>query len=94
MITEINEHNMKLAENLSHHLKMRSKEICADNGCTEDDHKCESYAYIRFDMQLLDICASDYFQGCSKPHAAVSLPWDGDAVELMNEVDDQCADME
>jgi hypothetical protein len=77
---------------LAQYLKKRSVEICKDNNCTEDNHNCESYAYINADKQLLDICGSDYFQGSSKPHAAIPLPWTGTQAELEREVDDQCAD--
>jgi hypothetical protein len=84
---------MKTWNELAEYLKRRSNEICADNGCTDDEHHCESYAYISKDG-LLDICASDYFQGSSKPHAAISLPWIGTGDELKEEVYDQCADME
>ncbi len=79
---------------LSQYLRRRSKEICADNNCREDSHHCESYAYINQQCQLMDICACDYFQGCSKPHAAIPLPWTGNQKELEAEVADQCAEME
>ncbi len=82
-----------ILQHLAERLHERSAEICADNGCTDDEHKCESYAYIREDGELLDICASDYFVGCSRPYAAVSLPWNGDGFELREEVDGQCAEM-
>lgn len=77
---------------LAQHLKERSKEICALNKCTDEQHNCEAYAYVRWDMQLLDICISDYFQGCSKPHAAIPLPWKGSLRALRQEVMDQCYD--
>lgn len=75
--------------NLAEHLKTRSAEICRDNGCTEDEHKCESYAYVRHDGQLLDICAPDFFQGTSAPHAAIALPWTGTDEELKKEIEEQ-----
>jgi len=78
---------------LSDYLKQRSKEICALNTCTEDEHRCEVYAYIREDMELLDVCSSDYFQGCSRPHAVIMLPWSGTQQELEEEVQDQCEEM-
>lgn len=78
---------------LAKHLEARGKEICRDNGCTEDEHKCESYAYISRNG-LLDICASDFFQGSSKPHAAIPMPWKGTGEELQEEVENQCAEME
>jgi len=74
---------------LARHLKMRSKEICRDNGCTKDNHNCESYAYIDREGNLLDICMSDYFQGSSKPVAAISLPWVGSQAELLDEIEEQ-----
>lgn len=83
----------EIAADLARHLRRRSKEICKLNGCTEDEHKCESYAYVRHDLALLDVCGSDYFQGCSKPYAAICLPFDGGAEDLMTDVADQCADM-
>ena len=81
-------------QTLSDYLKERSKEICADNECTEDEHNCESYAYIAKDGTLLDICISDYFQGSGQPHAAIPMPWSGTQEELDDEIADQCFDME
>mgnify|MGYP001573739038 CR=1 FL=1 len=80
---------IELPQNLSQFLKKRSKEICSDNKCSEDNHNCESYAYINKEMQLLDICASDYFQGSSKPYATIPLPWNGTVKELKEQVKDQ-----
>jgi hypothetical protein len=77
---------------LSRYLRNRSKEICADNQCTEDQHNCESYAYIDANMNLLDICAPDFFQGTSKPHAAIPLPWRGNQKDLERQVLDDCYD--
>lgn len=79
-------------QSLSQYLTQRSREICELNGCTEDEHKCESYAYINANVRLMDICAPDYFQGSSAPHAAIPLPWAGSQAELEAEVADQCAD--
>jgi hypothetical protein len=79
---------------LAKYLAKESREICKLNGCKHDDHKCESYAYIRNDGALLDICASDYFQGSSAPVAAVMLPWRGCGRELREEVEDQCFEFE
>lgn len=67
---------------LAQYLRKRSKEICADNHCTDEQHNCESYAYINADYQLLDLCCPDYFQGSSKPCAAIPLPWTGSQAEL------------
>jgi len=74
---------------LSQYLRKRSKEICIDNECTEDEHNCESYAYINEEGQLLDICTSDFFQGSSESYAAVMLPWDGCQKDLEAEVEEQ-----
>ena len=79
--------------NLAQYLRMRSCEICCDNGCKGDEHNCESYAYITASMQLLDICQSDYFQGSSKPVAAIPLPWTGGMRELKQAVADDCYEM-
>jgi hypothetical protein len=72
---------------LAKYLKKRSKEICRDNKCTEDNHNCESYAYITEEGDLLDICTSDYFQGSSKPNAAISLPFNGSGQDLKRQVE-------
>lgn len=74
---------------LAQYLKHRSNEICQGNGCTETDHYCDSYAYINSDMQLMDICLPDYFQGSSKPYAAIPLPWNGTEEELEEAVNEQ-----
>jgi hypothetical protein len=77
---------------LAHYLAQQSKDICAMNDCTEDEHHCESYAYITKDGNLLDICASDYFQGSSEPFAAIPLPWTGTQEELDNDIAEQTWD--
>lgn len=82
-----------LAEKLAEKLAEYSRECCEANKCTDETHNCESYAYIREDGQLLDVCMADYFAGCPRPHAAVSLPWKEDGIELAKEVDAQCEDM-
>ena len=78
---------------LAKYLRKRSKEICHDNGCTEDDHHCESYAYISRKDGLLDICCPDYFQGYRHAYAAVGLPFTGFGPDLcdevMNQIDEQ-----
>lgn len=79
--------------NLAQYLKKRSREICKDNGCAKGEHNCESYAYINAEMQLMDICCSDFFQGSSKPYAAIPLPWTGGMRDLKAEVTNQCAEM-
>lgn len=80
-------------DKLATYLAEQSRKICASNACTEDEHNCESYAYITRDG-LLDICVSDYFQGTSKPHAAIPMPWTGTGVDLWEAVDEQCAEMD
>ncbi len=80
--------------NLSQYLAKRSQEICADNECTEEDHNCESYAYINEDMELLDLCACDYFQGSSQPYAAIQLPWTGSQTQLRLAVGEQIEEQE
>jgi hypothetical protein len=78
---------------LAKYLETRSAEICQSNGCTDDQHNCESYAYIS-DNGLMDICAPDFFQGSSKPHAAIPLPWSGTGADLEEEVTEQIAEAE
>lgn len=76
---------------LAQYLKYKSKEICEINKCTEDRHRCKSYAYINKHGELLDICAPDlFFQGSSRPYAAIVLPWSGSQRKLMCEVRDRC----
>jgi len=87
-------HIRRITVTLAKYLKIRSKEICRDNECTEGNQNCESYAYIDKRGNLLDICASDFFQGSSEPHAAIALPWSGSQKELMKQVRDDCFDME
>ena len=87
--------DMEMWNDLAEHLTRRSAEICEDNGCTEDEHNCESYAYISQDGDLHDICASDYWQGWGsadeKAHggiASIPLPWAGSGENLREAVDD------
>lgn len=84
---------MNKPQNLAQYLRSRSREICRDNGCKAGNHNCESYAYITADYRLMDICAPDYFQGCSKPHAAIPLPWRGGMRDLKRAVDNDCSEM-
>ena len=70
-------------------LARKSKIICEANNCTEDDHRCEVYAYFDGNHRLLDICLSDYFQGCSGPCAAIPLPWSGTQEELDEKIDEE-----
>ena len=79
-------------DSLAQQLQASSAEVCGLNNCTEDQHNCESYAYITADGQLLDICGSDFFQGSSDPVAAVPLPWQGSGQELQDEVAEQTFD--
>lgn len=79
-------------QTMAEYLAERSKGICRDNGCTEDQHQCESYAYFSQTGLLLDVCISDFFQGSSGPVAAISLPWSGTQVELDEEIAWQTAD--
>jgi len=89
---------MKPTNTLAALLERKSAEICADNDCNlndeADEHHCDCYAYIRFDMQLLDICYPDYFQGCAAPYAAIPLPWTGSQADLEKEVSEQCDEIE
>lgn len=79
---------------LASYLKVRSREICKANQCKPDAHNCESYAYIRFDGALIDVCLPDYFQGSSKPYAAIPLPWRGCGRDLKHETENDCEVME
>lgn len=77
-------------ETLSKFLRRRSKEICAMNACTEEQHNCDSHAYISADMQLINLCNPDFFQGHSRAYAAISLPWTGTQRELKEAVMEEC----
>ena len=79
---------------LAEYLAGRSVEICADNGCTEEEHVCESYAYIAEDGTLSDICYPDYWQGWGSEDienhgqcAAIPLPFDGTGDDLRESVE-------
>jgi hypothetical protein len=84
--------NMTSTETLAQYLMRRSVDICHDNECTEDQHHCESYAYINADGQLLDLCGSDYFQGSSQPYACISMPWTGTQAQLEIEIENSIED--
>lgn len=77
-------------EYMAQELSKQSKDICEANGCPEDEHNCESYAY--FDIKknkfgdiisfsLGDICSSDYAQ--KTYDIAIPLPFDGDGAALL-----------
>jgi len=87
--SETHDFSLKHANKLSAELKRQSKDICAMNHCTSEEHYCESYAYISKDGWILDICYPDYFQGTSKSHAAICLPWSGTGKELRDEIEEQ-----
>ena len=81
-------------QDLAEYLGKRSDEICGDCGCTEDEHFCESNAYITEDGDLIDICAPGFFQGWGSEdvqahgeYAVISLPWHGTGEELKAEVE-------
>lgn len=89
------EQKQKAWQELAEYLELRSKDICQENKCTEDDHNCESNAYITEYGSLIDICISDYFQGWGSDdidrhgeYAVVPLPWIGNGQELRHEVEE------
>lgn len=86
----LNEHAQWLTE--------KSKEICEDNGCTEDEHHCESYSYYDItrnefeditDFNHVDICTSDYIQ--RQVDCALPLPFEGDGNALLEHLE-ECSD--
>lgn len=81
----------KKLQALIQYLQSCQARICSDNECTEEEHKCESYAYIDEHYDLMDLCNPDFFQGSSKPYAVVPLPLsDPTTVEdFKKEIDDQ-----
>ncbi len=80
---------MRIWNETAKHLTARSQEICRENGCTDEDHKCESYGYITENGLLIDVCAPDYFQGWGQNdidlqgnYAAIPLPFNGNGQDL------------
>lgn len=79
---------------LAKFLSEQSREICADNGCSDDSHNCESYAYLSIKYSpdsdtyyiggVIDICSSDYFQGFNGEHIALPLPFEGNGDDLLD----------
>ncbi|RMD51592.1 hypothetical protein D6827_01975 [Candidatus Parcubacteria bacterium] len=69
-------------------LASESQEICEMNGCSPDEHLCESYAYFLLKdntiLQLIDICYPDYFQGVSSEYDVIvlPLPFEGNGKDL------------
>ena len=93
--------NLKDKSNeLASYLAKRSKYVCELNGCTEDEHFCECYAYIRIwsddtgdhnitDIGLIDICGSDYFQGAGSDteYVCLCLPFIGNGKDLLDSIE-------
>lgn len=71
---------------LAKHLRIKSKEICKDNGCTKDNHKCGSYAYLDEKGGLCEICLPDYANR-SYP-SFISLPFNGFGSDAKREFED------
>lgn len=91
-------------EKLAEYLTKKSKEICQDNECTEDNNNCESFAYMSvnactgmndneelIDIMLLDVCAIDFFQGFAGDYIAFPLPWHGNAKQLKDDINREIA---
>ncbi len=71
-------------------LRKKSKEICKDNECKEDAHKCGSVAYFNEDG-LADICNPDY---ASRQYwSYVSLPFAGFGADLEREIEGNKAEV-
>lgn len=73
------------------YLSWKSKEICEENECTEDEHKCESYAYFKLtenefeditDFEMIDVCSPDYLT--QQADLALPLPFEGDHDDLLD----------
>lgn len=86
--------NMKEWNELSQYLEQVSFEICRNNGCTEDNHNCGSYAYLDENGNVLDICYPDYFQGHSGNVVSIPLPWNGTGKELKQEFKNGLAELD
>jgi len=82
-------------------LQQRSKEICKLSGCTEEEHYCESNAYITVDgtePALHNICPPGFWPGWGFEDvaryglvAAIRLPWSGTGKDLEYEVEQEIA---
>lgn len=82
----------KYLKGIADYLHKRSREICLDNNCTEDNHNCESYAYFDIEYNndklikcdLRDICGSD----CATRmyDSMICLPFKGNYIDLENEI--------
>lgn len=82
-------------QGLAEWLASKSSDICQANGCTEEEHNCESYAYISEDGICHDVCLCDYWRGWGERDeqthgklAAVPLPFEGDGNDLINLVEE------
>lgn len=76
-------------KNLAECISEQSARICADSGCTDDEHYCESYAYISADGIVHAICYPDFWPGWGsydyEHHGqivAIPLPWIGNGQDL------------
>lgn len=72
-------------------LTEKSNEICEANECTEDEHKCDSYAYFKLtendfgditDFEVIDVCSPDYLT--TQADLALPLPFHGDHNDLLD----------
>lgn len=85
---------LDILESCAKWLTERSEGICKNNGCTEDEHKCESFAYIDIEeneygdivgFEFYDICPPDYAQRVY--NIALPLPFEGDGQKLLQEME-------
>jgi len=82
-----------LLDEVAAYLTERSKEICTDNECTEEEHHCESYAYFNVkwhssedkvtDFKLVTVCCPDYLD--RTVDIGLPLPFEGDGAALEKE---------
>ena len=79
-------------QRIADYLENQSEDICEMNGCTEEEHFCESYAYFDYDKptktySLAEICGSDYAQQCYA--SLIPLPFSGNAFDLFSQLEDE-----
>lgn len=77
-------------DEISEHLTKLSKEVCAQNECSNDNHNCESYAYFDYDkgtdsFSLCDVCVPDYAN--RSYDCALPLPFTGYAEDLQDQLE-------
>lgn len=67
-------------------LNRRSRKICLRSGCKQSNYRCDSYAYLSKDGQLLTIGTPQSIKRSAEPCAALLLPWRGTFVDMVEKI--------